>query len=182
MKYYIITDTHYNHVEKMMVYCGRPDNYEELLEKSMSALTKDDVLIHLGDICIGKDKEMHEKHIAPLTCKKWLIKGNHDKKSDIWYLENGWDFVADSMAFRFNGKNILFSHIPILAQEEYDYNIHGHFHNNLDRLLKRDFRVEGEEDRNKDTLSILTDKHKLLSIEKTKYKMVELGEFLKRIK
>ena len=54
MKYYIISDTHFNHKDNMVKWCGRPENYEELLTKSLKQLTEKDILIHLGDITIGK--------------------------------------------------------------------------------------------------------------------------------
>lgn len=49
---YIITDTHFNH-SAMIPYCGRPENFDELIWKGLDQLKDDDILIHLGDICIG---------------------------------------------------------------------------------------------------------------------------------
>jgi len=186
MKIWIITDTHFNH-EKIKQYCGRPDNFEELLFKNMMKIDRNDVLIHLGDICIGKDAEMHEKYIRPLPFKKWLAKGNHDGKSDQWYLEHGWDFVASKFQGKYFGKTVVFSHQPQHYEEivdlqfgagSFDINIHGHFHNTLHRLLEGKFIVEGEKERNEIDLKNLTSRHKLLSVEETNYKPVLLEEFL----
>lgn len=151
-KIWVITDTHFNH-EKIKQW-GRPDDYETQIAKSLNALTENDVLIHLGDICIGKDEEMHQKYIVPLKCKKWLMKGNHDNKSYTWYLEHGWDFVAENIEFIFQGKKIVFSHKP-LPDSSYDFNIHGHLHAGEHRTEYDGLRHE---------------KQKLVSLEKMGYK------------
>lgn len=95
----------------------------------MSALKKKDCLIHIGDVCIGKDTEMHKKYIEPLICRKILVLGNHDRKSWSWYMEHGWDFVCDVFRLTYGGKVILFSHKPAYWDGEWEVNIHGHLHN-----------------------------------------------------
>ena len=174
MKTWLITDTHFNH-KNMIDYCGRPENFDDLIWKGLWELPDDSILIHLGDICIGGDKEVHEK-IKLLPYKKILVKGNHDKKSNTWYLQNGWDFVCDSLSDNYFGRYITFSHIPIAGIQ--NLNIHGHFHNHLFRLQQGNWIVEGEEERNKEVLKILTNNHKLLAIENTKYKPVLLETLL----
>lgn len=176
MSYLLTTDTHFFH-DKMMEYCGRPDGFESIIQSNFNKIKPDDVLIHLGDICIGRDLEAHEKFIQPLECKKWLIRGNHDKKSDSWYLRNGWDFIASSITLYKFGKTIVLSHQPVL-DGDYDFNVHGHFHNNLSRLKSKKWVDDDEEERNKDNLSNLTDKHILLSIEETKYQPILLRNMI----
>ena len=46
MNVYIISDTHFNHKEKMVKWCGRPENYEELLTKNLRQLTEKDIYGH----------------------------------------------------------------------------------------------------------------------------------------
>lgn len=140
MKHWIITDTHFNHKEQMVAYCDRPENYEELIWKSLETITEpNDVLIHLGDVTIGNDAEVHER-IAKLPCKKWLIKGNHDNKSDNWYLEHGWDFVGKTVLLEVMGVQTLLSHIPH-PNTGYGINIHGHFHNSDHRRHEPELRA-----------------------------------------
>ncbi len=157
MKIWVISDTHFEHVEKMMKWCGRPENYEELLFKAMSAIPEEDVLIHLGDICMGKDSDVHAKYIAPLKCKKVLIKGNHDHKTLTWYMAHGWDVAMDMMYSEYFGKRILFSHKP-QNDGDYDFNVHGHLHNS----------------RHHDTEYTPNDKQRLVSVELSKYKLLNL--------
>ena len=185
MKIYLITDTHFGH-EKMQVYCNRPKGFEDSILKKLLQV-KPDLLIHLGDFCIGNDEKWHKEYFSRLNCKNWLIRGNHDRKSNSWYLSHGWDWIGHYFQDRFFGKNILFSHTPVRYTEmksglwgsdSFDLNIHGHFHNNLHRLQESKFVVEGEKERNEVDLANLTPRHKLLSIEETNYQPISLERFL----
>jgi len=100
--------------------------------KGLKAIPAGDVLIHLGDICIGNDEEIH-KAIASLQCKKILVRGNHDGKSIGWYTEHGWDFVCDSFELIYHGHYLFFSHRPTAPMGHFTHNIHGHTHGNLHR-------------------------------------------------
>lgn len=187
MRIYLTTDTHFGH-DKMIDYCNRPIGFEERILANL-AQVKPDLLIHLGDFCIGKDEYWHERFRSMLggDCKKWLIRGNHDRKSNAWYLSRGWNWVGHYFQDRFYGKNIAFSHSPIhytemrsalWGSDSFDINIHGHFHNNLHRLQEGRFVVEGEKERNEVDLANLTSRHKLLSIEETNYQPVNLESFI----
>lgn len=164
MKVYLITDTHFNH-DKLIEYCSRPAGFSDLIWEGLEDLPRGCTLIHLGDICIGKDEEVH-KRLMSYDCKKILVKGNHDKKSNHWYLAHGWDFVCEQFSDTYFGKRILFSHKPIVWDGEYEVNIHGHFHNTDHRRLEPEFLAE----RN--------GYQKLLAIEYTDYKPVLLEKFL----
>lgn len=178
MNFWITTDTHLGH-RKMEEYCNRPSDFEFRIQKGFKVLTESDVLIHLGDVCIGEDAKWHEMMIRYLPCKKWLVRGNHDKKTNSWYLEHGWDFVGEEIRMKYYNRIIIaFSHYPIKYNNDFDINIHGHFHNHLHRLLEHRWVVEGEEERNRDTLSILTDKHKLIALENTNYQLTNLETFI----
>lgn len=181
-KIWIITDTHLGH-DNMVKYCARPENHSELiLENLKKNIAAYDILIHLGDICIGRDEEWHAKLFEALPfkgtyVKKILLRGNHDKKSDTWYLEHGWDIVAEKIENIYFGKRVMLSHTPA-PRGEYDINLHGHFHNSLPRLLRKDWVTADEEERNKKDLGNLNPKSKLLAIEYTNYKPVLLSSLL----
>jgi len=178
-KIWVISDTHFGH-DKMVQYCGRPENHSDLILLNLNFLTVGDILIHLGDICIGDDKEWNLKlRLLTQGCKKILCRGNHDKKSDSWYISNGWDFVCHSFNWVYNKRLITFSHLP---QNIKNLNIHGHYHNALNRLLKKDFVVDGEEERNKKDFDLkYYDKniHKLVSLENLNYKPILLDNLIK---
>lgn len=166
MKLMLTTDTHFNH-SVIKEYCGRPDNYEELVAKEFKQLKKDKhILIHLGDICIGKEAEMHEKYIEPIECKKILVKGNHDSKSDNWYMEHGWDWVCRSMTIKRGGKIVLLSHEPKVWDGYWEVNIHGHFHNANHRRYEAELKND------------LLKGQKLLALEYNEYKLWDLDKVL----
>lgn len=161
---YIITDTHFNH-SAMIPYCGRPENFNELIWRGLDQLKDDDILIHLGDICIGGDKEVHER-LSKYKFRKILVRGNHDKKSEGWYMSHGWDFACEQFEMKVFGRRIMFSHKPVVWNGEYDINVHGHFHNaDPDRLELELSRIKNGY-------------QKLLAIEWTKYKPVSLEKFI----
>ena len=89
-----------------------------------------------------KDDIVHKFIVDELKCKKILVKGNHDSKSNSWYLEHGWDFVCEEFKDTLYGKNILFSHYPKVWDGVYDLNIHGHFHNSDHRRHEEIFLKE----------------------------------------
>lgn len=178
-KFWLTTDTHFGH-DKMVQYCGRPENHSELiLENLKKAIGENDVLIHLGDVCIGNDEKWHTElaNALPAGVKRVLILGNHDCKSTSWYLKHGWDFVCDSFSMTFLGKKLLFSHYPNKSGD-HELNIHGHFHNALVRLLKEEWVIEGEKERNQKDLSNRDERSRLLALEETGYKPVLLEHFI----
>lgn len=131
----ITSDTHLGHC-KLVTSGERPLNFERLiLDNHKNAISEKDVLIHLGDVCLHKELHWHNIFLSKIKCKRWLIKGNHDKRSNTWYLDKGWDFVADSIVLKMFGKTILFTHKPEikLYSDSFDINIHGHLHNDNHR-------------------------------------------------
>ena len=131
MNYWLISDTHFNH-EKLSEWGGRSGDWQEKIWKGLLALPYDDVLIHLGDVCIGNDSEVHSG-LKIVQAKKILIRGNHDKKSHQWYTEHGWDFVCDGLELLFMGHYLHLTHRPARPQGNTTWNIHGHTHGNMHR-------------------------------------------------
>lgn len=147
MNYWVIADTHLGH-DKMVKQGYRPEGFDYQILKNVGSIVKEqDVLIHIGDVCINKD-EYWNKLFTNIDCKKWLVRGNHDNKTMSWYLTHGWDFVSDELTLELFGKRILFTHIPCTLHDNFDLNIHGHLHNTNHR------NIEG-----------LTEKHKLIYLE-----------------
>ena len=147
--YYVIADTHFYH--DMMIEKGyRPSDYNNLLFKSLSQITKWDTLIHLGDLSFYRNDEIN-RYIETIIGKKILLRGNHDKKSHSYYEGNGWTFVADEIMIKRGGYDIVFSHKPVPISGDKRINIHGHFHTTLDSHHKDEYST--------------TDNHILISME-----------------
>jgi len=168
MKYWLITDTHLSH--KRLIDWGRPENFEDLIEQSLKIIKPEDTLIHLGDICIGEDK-INNNVFTSLPCKKILVRGNHDNKSYSWYYEQGWDFVCETFRMRYKGKELLFSHFPVLEQDSkytihlpVHLNIHGHLHG----MGKDSHRAISGYDKDGFNIDIAPDTHdyKLVNLDK----------------
>ena len=133
MKYWIIADTHYNH-KNLVEWGRRKEGFGDLLNKGLlekTSLAHDGVqmVIHLGDFCMGDEAEAMEKFVASTpNCKRVLVRGNHDGKSENWYLTHGFDFVCSSFTLRHLNKDMIFTHRPVPQTDKYDINIHGHLH------------------------------------------------------
>lgn len=143
MGFIITTDTHLAH-QNIMDFCGRPKAFEEqIIENLEQKASSTHILIHLGDVAWKEDRFWNRQITSMPYKKKWLIKGNHDKKSYEWYITNGWDFVGEELMLHYDGYNILFSHKPISLRRPIrfmspDINIHGHFHNtNIEEKVKK---------------------------------------------
>lgn len=161
MKYWIVTDTHFAH-DKIRDFCGRPEGFEfKILNALAKAVKPEDILIHLGDICWGDQEKWHTLLEQHAPCKRWLVRGNHDKNTDTWYLSHGWHWVGMSCTIRMFGGSILFSHKPLI-DNGFTWNIHGHFHANPVTSWEREL------------VMVLTDKHILLALETSNYQPIEL--------
>ena len=132
MKYWLISDTHFNHT-KLEDWGGRSGDWQDKLWSGINAIPKGDILIHLGDICIGGDDVIHSNFKRLIHFKKILIRGNHDGKSLNWYQNNGWDFACDGLELLFQGHYLHLTHRPARPQGNTTWNIHGHTHGNLHR-------------------------------------------------
>lgn len=135
MNYRIISDTHF--LDPFPVNCGdRKKGFEKSLYKSLSTIPVNDVLIHIGDIARGNAKDIlvHKTYIEPLKCTKILVRGNHDNKSDAWYIDHWRDFVCDELTIKKYNKILRFIHIPTAETNEWAevfldrYVIHWHYH------------------------------------------------------
>ena len=137
MRLFVIADTHFGHTALSNRLNVRPQNFEERIIRNWRAsISDEDLVIHLGDIFLGKSTNWSD-YLPTLPGRKVLIVGNHDKKSYNWYLDNGFDFVCRSFTWEIHGLNILFSHEPV-ANGNHDLNIHGHLHVDDERHPKPD--------------------------------------------
>jgi calcineurin-like phosphoesterase family protein len=132
MNYWLISDTHFNHT-RLEEWGGRSGSWQRDIWSGLRAIPQGDALIHLGDICIGHDREIHEMLSEVLFGKRRiLVRGNHDKASLTFYNER-WDFVCDGLELIFNGHYLHLTHRPARPHGNASWNIHGHTHGNMHR-------------------------------------------------
>jgi len=131
---YVISDPHFYH-SNIIGYCGRPFNYcsemnGKIISKWNGMVTPKDLVIVLGDWTVYSKSDKVLALCRRLNGRKILVRGNHDRRSINFYLNHGFDFVCDSFTI---GK-IIFTHRPMkkvnLMVSPYDFNIHGHIHQN----------------------------------------------------
>lgn len=174
MNIWLITDTHFNH-ERLTEWGGRTGDWQEEIWKGLRAIPQDDTLIHLGDICIGNDEDLHERLAnevggdTPWRVRKILVRGNHDKKSLSWYSDHGWDFVCDGLELLFHGHYLHLTHRPARPHGNITWNIHGHTHGNMHR--------------SEEYLDFYSDKYHIdISPELVGYAPIRLDSLLKRMR
>jgi calcineurin-like phosphoesterase family protein len=161
MKIWLTTDTHFSHTT--LIKYGRVPNFENRIKENLKRLvSSEDLLIHLGDICIGNDIINNNWFKKELECRTYLLRGNHDNKSIGWYLKNGWDAVADRLDIKMFGKTICFTHIPVAWDGYFDVNYHGHFHDTDHRRSEPEFN------------KILSGYNELIALENNNYMPVLL--------
>ena len=128
---FLISDTHFGHTKLWEIW-GREKNFEEKLIKGWnSVISKNDVVLHLGDLSIC-NKEKTIQWTKQLKGKKYLMRGNHDSSTDSWYRDCGFEVIPSAYQ-KFGQKDdtwmhVLFTHEPVFPLQEGWFNIHGHLH------------------------------------------------------
>ena len=169
MREHLTTDLHLNH-QKLIDKGFRPDGYDkEILGDWAIQVVPGDVVYCLGDVAMGKEGEAHGR-IKALPGYKILIRGNHDKKKDAWYLSHGWDEIHTELRMNrtVNGRHtrVILTHVPVADDNSWDLNVHGHFHNDSHRKMTEEMQA------------IYGNKHSLLALECVDYKMVGFQDFI----
>lgn len=139
----------------------------------------DDTLIHLGDVGIDKTEgpDGFMKYVRDWPGRKVLVRGNHDNKSCVYYMEHGFTFACDMLEFR----SVLLTHKPWLdpLPRSCHLNVHGHLHNCWDGFLPGDPEKEQEEfvfaAKNG---RLVRPWHRLFAVEYTNYFPIEMEKFI----
>lgn len=141
-KFYLISDTHFFH-ENIIQYCNRPfENVKQMnsyiINQWNNTITSQDVIMHLGDFCFG-DSETIINTCNELNGYKILLKGNHDRKGNSFYIKAGFSEVyGDKFITR---GNCILSHRPQYKIPFDIINIHGHIHN-IDTSMIEDYTID----------------------------------------
>lgn len=124
-KVYCATDWHlWVRKEKNKPACHKAKNFEDIIKNVNEIMTKDDILIYMGDLVDGefKDKDELKSILKTIPGKKILVRGNNDLFDASFYKSCGFSEVVPSFVWH----NVVFSHMPIKNDNE--TNVHGHIH------------------------------------------------------
>jgi len=121
---WITSDQHFYHTN-IIGYCGRPFRTVEgmnlaLMLRWNACVKPDDLLIHLGDVCLCSTSQAREL-LPRLNGRKLLVPGNHDHFGKAFWAEMGFRVVKEM-----NTPQLLLSHQS--AHHPTGINIHGHSH------------------------------------------------------
>lgn len=128
IRFWLISDTHFFHKE-IIKWEGRKPNFEkEIIRKWNNTVKKDDYVYLLGDVSFWKADQL-KPIMDQLNGKIILVRGNHDKKSFSYYINNGFLLAVDEIKLRdFYWKDIILSHIPLDSIPKGYINVHWHLH------------------------------------------------------
>jgi calcineurin-like phosphoesterase family protein len=132
---YLTSDQHFGH-KNIIGYCDRPfqsveEMDEAMIERHNQNVGKEDTVFIVGDFSFY-DFETTKRITQRLNGRKTLIRGNHDKHSESWFLRCGFDSVVESLVIPsiWNSETIEIAHYHSYASR-FGYGIlfHGHAHN-----------------------------------------------------
>lgn len=141
-KTWIISDPHFGHRNCAGPECSvwssgyrtfknEHDMDEELLWQINRLVQPDDILINLGDWCMGrKGSKYYRDRINCRTIHH--VNGNHDRSKDI--RKAGFTTVSDYLEIHSKDVLVCMSHYPMLVWNRHHrgaYMLHGHCHNSL---------------------------------------------------
>jgi calcineurin-like phosphoesterase family protein len=132
LPFWVISDTHFSH-NPIIDYAGRPKDHEDLMyERWRETVKPNDFVLHLGDVVFGNGRVFPET-FAKLPGKKFLVKGNHDKRKRKFYRRAGF-WILEPFTSEFEGYKVHFSHHPqprMVKRNPNTLNVHGHTHENI---------------------------------------------------
>ncbi len=163
MNIYFIADTHFSD-ENILRYENRPfENTEDMNDKMVenwnSIVKAEDEVYVLGDF--GAE-EQEAEILKKLNGTKYLVKGNHDVKSNDYYRNAGFKEVYDYPIIFENFW--LLSHEPLYVNSNMPYaNLFGHVHNSP-------------------IFKTYSNQHCCVSVERINYMPIAFEEIVKRVK
>lgn len=125
---FVTSDHHFGHA-RIIELAERPfsclaEMDEALISKWNGAVGRDDVVLHLGDLALGK-REESIGITAALNGRKFLVPGNHDTISSVYrssqanrqrtrdlLAQTAWEVLPEIVVGTRGGHRILASHFP----------------------------------------------------------------------
>jgi calcineurin-like phosphoesterase family protein len=107
-----------------------PDGWQEAIIDNWNCLIHpEEIVLHVVDLALGK-KENIESLVPLLNGKLYLMRGNHDQRSNAFYQQLGIIMVSDPYPVNHpSGLQLIFSHRSIVPLNPGVLNLHGHIHN-----------------------------------------------------
>lgn len=161
-KVFFIADTHFTD-ESIFNYENRPfsnvaEMDEEIIKRWNDTVAPGDLVYVLGDFgAVGHEREI----LSRLKGVKYLVKGNHDTKSNQDYRQYGFEEVYDHTIIL--DSFWILSHDPLYVNSNMPYaNLFGHVHNSP---IIKDYSSQ----------------HFCVCVERTGYAPISFDEIKKRI-
>ena len=141
---FFVSDLHFGH-KNVIEYCNRPTTPEQhddwLVECINKSVGVDDIVYHLGDFSLKRDKEYLTSIMRRLNGKWFFVLGNHDVKSALAHAANetdntvlGWywseRFYKDQQCKDLYA-DVKMMHFPIESwdcKQRGSIHVHGHMH------------------------------------------------------
>lgn len=130
-KTWFTSDTHFFH-SNIINYCKRPfvnaeEMNEYIIKQWNSVVEPQDEVYHLGDFAFGTKEEI-TKIVSQLNGRIYLVKGNHDRKTNSFYRDCGFAEVYDKPIVL--NEFFICSHKPLLfITGQATLHLYGHVHN-----------------------------------------------------
>ena len=142
-KIFITSDTHFNH-SNIIKYCSRPfldvtEMNTALINNWNKTVSKNDLVIHLGDFAFGKSISNIKSIFDQLNGDIILILGNHDNFSQDDYLNIGFKHVYSKLEITLYNTLCVFCHFQMLfwnRSEHGSMHFYGHQHRESDNSLQ----------------------------------------------
>ncbi len=143
---FVTSDTHFNHAN-IIKYCNRPfsstkEMNEELIRRWNAKVSKNDIVIHLGDFAFGRNWESIKDIRNKLNGIIILVVGNHDYNKAYQLGKAGIIIARGSLQI----KSLILTHEPMAIKDipEGFINVHGHIHQRESPLGNRGINVSTE--------------------------------------
>lgn len=142
---YTLSDTHFGH-GNIIIHANRPFPNQAVMDAKLTAnwnatVRPQDMVIVIGDmVWTGGDANKIRDYIKALNGRIILVRGNHDKRTNAFYLSAGIQFICERFVWEYCDKRFLFIHDPHYVTNDDKQNyyavIHGHLHGNSPLVRK----------------------------------------------
>lgn len=135
---WLYADPHFGH-KNVIKYCNRPfktigEMNTQLIKNFNKVVEHDAIVFILGDFSF-LNTESTQQILKAMNGFKYLIKGNHDRKTNSFYRSIGFMEVYDKpILFTYKNLTYILSHEPINTAQGNFINIHGHTHGQTSNL------------------------------------------------